>query len=261
MKRNIVIGVLGCIIILGAGWWFVGEKTMYTGHIPKENMNSDHMNMDMGADSMNTMAMHNAHQHAHPDEAKLIRNLQKGGYILYARHERTELGKTFDAEPIQFENCATQRNLSEAGKASAQEIGEAIKILDIPISKSFTSPFCRSVDTAVGMFGSAEKVISLSGRASVDEALDLTKAGEYTNTFLQSLTVPTNSNVAITGHWGALMAATGVHLHEGDIAVFLKDGVNIVYKGTIHPATWSDVIHDNERMMMHSNMMGEMMME
>jgi len=78
---------------------------------------------------------------------------------------------------------------------------------------------------------------------------------------LESLTIPNDTNIAITGHWGTFMAATGIHLHEGDMAVFSKNGDELVYQGTIHPATWSDVIHDNERMMMHSNMMRHMMAE
>jgi phosphohistidine phosphatase SixA len=172
---------------------------------------------------------------------------------LYARHERTQLDVTLDEEPLQFDDCSTQRNLSTGGRASAKENGTALKLLNIPIAQSFASPFCRTVETAELLFGNTEKVIALSGRQSPTETFSLEKAGQYTKEFLLKITPPSNSNIAVTGHWGTIRSAAGIHLHEGDVAVFTVDNGELKHWGTIAAATWSDVIHDGVRARSMSN--------
>jgi phosphohistidine phosphatase SixA len=190
---------------------------------------------------------HHMHQHAQPDEAKLIEELKKGGYILFVRHERTELTRTHDVEPTDYKDCSMQRNLSESGIASAKELAVAIKIIGIPVAESYTSPFCRNVQTAEYAFGKSMVVQKLSGRAANTDSFDVEKAGAYLKEFLATLTPAQGQNIAVVGHWGNFSAAFGKHIHEGDMAVMKKDGTQFVYLGAIHPGTWSDVIHDAER--------------
>ncbi len=241
MKQSTVFwGLLGLILIVGGITYTLNMRSEHNAHTAMPEM-THHTNS----------ASHHIHQHANSKEAGLIEQLQRGGYILYARHERTELERTHDEEPLRFAECNTQRNLSLAGRASANEIGQAIKLLGIKISKSYTSPFCRTVETAMGMFGSAENIVPLSGRALHTDAFDMEKAGLLTKEFLLGLQPETGSNIAVTGHWGTFNAALGIPLHEGDIAVLTNSNGKLEYHGTIHPATWSDVIHDMERAKMH----------
>ncbi len=64
---------------------------------------------------------------AGPLLAKALRN---GGYILYFRHTATDFGQN-DERMTGFEDCATQRNLTDAGRADARAVGAAIRTLGI----------------------------------------------------------------------------------------------------------------------------------
>lgn len=84
----------------------------------------------------------------------LLDSLRKGGYILYTRHGEANIGE--DQPNLNFQNCLTQRNLSDAGRSQAVYYGNILRKLQIPISYPIiTSPFCRNIETAQLAFGSA----------------------------------------------------------------------------------------------------------
>ncbi|WP_102348469.1 histidine phosphatase family protein [Bacillus sp. Marseille-P3661] len=77
----------------------------------------------------------------------LSKLLRMGGYILYARHAEATVGE--DHAVINFQNCFTQRNLSEVGRKQARFYGEILRQLRVPILYPIlTSPFCRTIETA-----------------------------------------------------------------------------------------------------------------
>ena len=82
----------------------------------------------------------------------LLNSLRKGGFILYARHGEATVGE--DLPYLNFQDCLTQRNLSEKGRWQASYYGEIVRHLQIPI-QSFVSasPFCRTIITAQLAFG------------------------------------------------------------------------------------------------------------
>ncbi|MEK4760053.1 histidine phosphatase family protein [Viridibacillus sp. FSL E2-0187] len=83
----------------------------------------------------------------------LLDSLRKGGFIFYARHGEATVGR--DLPNINFQNCSTQRNLSEMGRRQAIYYGEILRCLRIPIKYPVAaSPFCRTIETAQIAFGS-----------------------------------------------------------------------------------------------------------
>ena len=83
----------------------------------------------------------------------LLNSLRKGGFIFYARHGEATVGS--DLPYFSFQDCFTQRNLSENGRWQAIYYGEILRYLQIPIqSLVSTSPFCRTIETAQLAFGS-----------------------------------------------------------------------------------------------------------
>src|SRR5262245_14528912 len=88
---------------------------------------------------------------------ELLRALQQGGFVIYFRHTGTDHEQK-DITPIDFNRCAAQRNLSEAGRRQARDIGEVFAALRIRFGQVLTSPYCRCVDTAQLAFGFYEKV-------------------------------------------------------------------------------------------------------
>ena len=96
-----------------------------------------------------------AHWHSNAAAVKTYQQLMLGGNTVFFRHAKTDaLGA--DRQPFDFGDCARQRNLSVAGRAASTEMGEAIRLLKIPVGKVLASPYCRTIDTARLAFGRAE---------------------------------------------------------------------------------------------------------
>src|SRR3954468_8390946 len=82
---------------------------------------------------------------AQPD-ASLLPRLRQGGYVLYMRHASTDFSQD-DARMTSYEDCSTQRNLTDKGRAEARRLGSYIKNLEISIGAVYASPFCRTMGT------------------------------------------------------------------------------------------------------------------
>ncbi|RUL54044.1 histidine phosphatase family protein [Lysinibacillus antri] len=83
----------------------------------------------------------------------LLNSLRTGGFIFYTRHGEATIGN--DLANLNFQNCLTQRNLSEMGRRQAIYYGEVFRYLQIPFQYPVSaSPFCRTIETAQLAFGS-----------------------------------------------------------------------------------------------------------
>ena len=88
--------------------------------------------------------------------ADLLAALRAGGHILYFRHADTDHRQV--DRGVRLEDCATQRNLTDAGRDHSRALGEAIRSLGIPIGAVLASPMCRTMETAtLFAFGTALK--------------------------------------------------------------------------------------------------------
>jgi phosphohistidine phosphatase SixA len=82
----------------------------------------------------------------------LIERIRQGGVVLMMRHAQTTDG-VGDPEGFKLNDCATQRNLSGAGRSQALRIGEALKASGIRPTAVKSSAWCRCMDTAQLAFG------------------------------------------------------------------------------------------------------------
>jgi len=89
-------------------------------------------------------------QMAHASEAAW-RALKTGGSVVILRHARAP--GTGDPPGFRLDVCATQRNLSEAGRAQARNIGKRFQEQQIPVAKVLSSRWCRALETARLAFG------------------------------------------------------------------------------------------------------------
>ena len=94
--------------------------------------------------------------------AELLSQLREGGYVLYLRHTSTDFSQN-DSRMTSFEDCASQRNLTDQGRDEARAIGEHVKRLKIPIGEVLASPFCRTMETARLAFGKATATNDVRG--------------------------------------------------------------------------------------------------
>ena len=81
--------------------------------------------------------------------------LKGGGQVVLMRHASTDPA-TGDPPGFRLDDCATQRNLSAAGREEARQIGAAFRARDIPLGRVLSSRWCRCLETARLAFGSVE---------------------------------------------------------------------------------------------------------
>jgi broad specificity phosphatase PhoE len=70
---------------------------------------------------------------------------------------------TFDPPTAKLDDCSTQRNLDDTGRAQARRIGEEFRRRNVTIGTVLSSPRCRCLDTARLAFGKAETWNVLQG--------------------------------------------------------------------------------------------------
>lgn len=79
--------------------------------------------------------------------------LKTDGAVAILRHARAP--GTGDPPGFRLEDCATQRNLSEEGRAQARRIGAAFRREGVRVGAVLASRWCRGLDTARLAFGEA----------------------------------------------------------------------------------------------------------
>jgi len=78
--------------------------------------------------------------------------LRGGGHVLIIRHGLTTTG-VGDPPGFVLEDCTTQRNLSEEGRAQSRAMGERIRATGATVGDVLSSRWCRCLETARLAFG------------------------------------------------------------------------------------------------------------
>lgn len=86
--------------------------------------------------------------------------LQRGGVVIAFRHALAP--GTFDPEGFRVDDCSTQRNLNDEGRAQARRIGEWFRAQGLAPARVRSSSWCRCLDTATLAFGRVERWDALS---------------------------------------------------------------------------------------------------
>jgi phosphohistidine phosphatase SixA len=170
--------------------------------------------------------------------AALLAALRAGGYILYFRHTDTDWSQR-DTRGVSLDDCAAQRNLSDRGRDHARAIGEAIRALGVPIGAVLASPLCRTVETAMLIFGAAEKSMAVREGGPLPPG----SPGRYValHAMLSAPPAP-RSNAAIVGHAYPFYALVGgQYLEEGEAAVVRPLGTSFEVLARVGLKEWRDL--------------------
>jgi len=145
----------------------------------------------------------------------LVNALRAGGYIIYFRHTSTDFGQN-DDRMTGFEDCASQRNLTDQGRDEARAVGVSLRELGIPVGDVLASPFCRTMETAQLMFGRAAATPSVRGGPAQPDSAD-----RYTELRrLLGMPVARGANLVIVSHGNPFRAVVGGdYLAEGEAAI------------------------------------------
>jgi broad specificity phosphatase PhoE len=77
--------------------------------------------------------------------------LARGGHVALIRHANAPPGFGGDPPGFRLDDCTTQRNLDEKGRAQSTALGEAFRSHGVRVDRTRSSPVCRCVDTATLM--------------------------------------------------------------------------------------------------------------
>lgn len=147
--------------------------------------------------------------------------LKQPGHVVFMRHsDAPGSGGYGDPSGYRLDDCATQRNLSEEGRAHARRTGEAFRKHGIVFDRVLTSPWCRCKETAqLAMGKEAEIFAPLS---------NLVGRGEHRDAQVKALRgylagLDGKTRVLFVTHGILINALTGIQPASGEM-VIVKPG-------------------------------------
>jgi broad specificity phosphatase PhoE len=167
------------------------------------------------------------------DEAAVWSALQRGTHVILIRHASTTPG-VGDPPGFRLDDCATQRNLSDEGRAQARKLGETFRVRRIEVDNVLSSPWCRCIETARLAFGRAPQTAApLASFFSEPEKRDAQVAdlrklvGNYRGP----------GNLVLVTHGNSISALTGLTADMGSLVVVKPEGsgrFSIVGQAGVH---------------------------
>jgi len=149
------------------------------------------------------------------DAADAWKALRAGGHVALMRHADAP-GGVGDPPGFRVEDCATQRNLSEKGRADAAKIGARLQREGIAFEKILSSPWCRCIDTAKLLnLGTVGTEATFGNVVVLRDQRDALAAGA------RALIVKWNglSNLLVVTHGANIAALTAISPASGEIVV------------------------------------------
>jgi len=151
--------------------------------------------------------------------------LKSGGYVLVMRHGATHQDQA-DTDPLNLANVTQQRQLNDAGRAKAKEIGAAMKKLGIPVGQVITSQYFRAIETGRLLgFGEPQTTADVAEGGQVVTPIENNRRTAALRK-LAATAVP-GTNVVVVSHKPNILDAFGkdwFDIREGEISIFKPDG-------------------------------------
>jgi phosphohistidine phosphatase SixA len=145
--------------------------------------------------------------------------LREGGHVVLLRHSPTDPGAG-DPPGFRLEDCATQRNLSEAGRAQARRLGEAFRARAVPVGEVLSSSWCRCLETGRLAFGRAQPWPALDSQFQ-----DRSRAAEQGRAVREHAgRRPGSGNLVMISHGTNIAAWTGVYPAQGEMVILTPRG-------------------------------------
>ena len=149
--------------------------------------------------------------------AGLAQDLQDGQHVLLMRH--ADAPGYGDPAGYVLGQCASQRNLGDAGKKQAQAIGAWLSQQGIASAHVFSSPWCRCVDTAQLLNKGAVKTEVSLGSFFDNMALEKKQTKALERFIKHELTKPSKAPRILVTHHVNIQAYTGKVVGVGDMVL------------------------------------------
>ncbi len=148
--------------------------------------------------------------------------LRRGRSVILVRHAATTEGLG-DPAGYKLDDCTTQRNLSEAGRDHARRIAARFRAERVPVTRVYTSPWCRCRETAELAFGKAEDWAPLGSTFDAPHLEADTTATVKKRILGYSITKP-GGNVVMVTHNVNIAALTKLSVGMAEMVVVRPDG-------------------------------------
>jgi phosphohistidine phosphatase SixA len=179
-------------------------------------------------------------------QAEWLEQLRLGGHVIVLRHGATTSDIAVDpmSNPAKKAAAPGERQLSDAGRAQAKAVGEALHKLKIPVGLVLTSPLQRAVDTGT-LLGFGE-VTTKPELAEAGSALSAEENKHRADALRQlvSQRPPADKNLVIVTHKPNLIEAFGKDwsgIREGEASVFAPDGTGYKLVLRIRAEEWGEL--------------------
>jgi phosphohistidine phosphatase SixA len=151
---------------------------------------------------------------ADAEHDRLAQALRNGGVVVLLRHSATLPG-TGDPPGFRLDDCPTQRNLSDPGRAQAGRIGQWFRQHGLEPTAVKASPWCRTRETATLAFGRSQDWTALSNLLG-----DRSRQDEHARQVLEAIARigPSDLEVLVT-HGVTINAFIGEYLQQGEMVV------------------------------------------
>jgi hypothetical protein len=153
---------------------------------------------------------------ARADDTAVAALLRRGGVVIAFRHALAP--GTFDPPGFRLDDCSTQRNLNDEGRAQARRIGAWFGTRALAPARVRTSPWCRCVDTAELAFGRAERWAALGSPRAGSEATNAESIAELRAALASAAAAPGRFEAWVT-HMFVLSALAGTNTGSGEALV------------------------------------------
>jgi phosphohistidine phosphatase SixA len=174
-------------------------------------------------------------------QAEWINAVRQGGYVIVFRHGATHQDQA-DTDPLNLKNVAQQRQLNEAGRAKAKEIGEAFRKLRIPVGQVQSSAFNRAVETGTLMgLGEVTATVDLAEGGLVVTPIENSRRAQALRK-LAATVPPAGTNIVVVTHKPNILDAFGkdwFDVREGEASVFQPGGGGYKLIVRVQPDEWS----------------------
>jgi phosphohistidine phosphatase SixA len=156
-----------------------------------------------------------------PAFANLAQDLTDGRHVLLMRHaDAPGIG---DPRGYQLDQCATQRNLGEAGKKQSQMIGQWLKSQDINSAQVFSSPWCRCIDTAKLLNLGPVTIAPELGSFFDDMSLEKEQTRNLEKLIKTQLSLKVKTPIIMVTHHVNIQAFVGKAVSVGDMVLVKVD--------------------------------------
>ena len=149
----------------------------------------------------------------------VINELKKGGNLIFIRHAYAPGGG--DPKNFDINDCKTQRNLSNSGRDQAKKIRSFFKDNNIPISKVYSSEWCRCKETASIAFNDFETMSFLNSFFSSQFAKNKDLQMKRLKTFINNW--DKNKNLVFVTHYVVISESLNYAPSSGEIVISNKN--------------------------------------